>query len=304
MVMTKSKRKFNFKQNAAVYVMLIPVLAYYIIFHYAPMGGLVMAFQNYRPNLGLLGSDWVGLDNFSRFFSSIYFGRLLRNTLLISVKDILVSFPAAIIFALLLNEVRSKYFKKTVQTISYLPYFISMVVICGLVMDFTEAGGAISNVVAALGGPSDGLISNPKYFQSVFIGSNVWQNLGYSSIIYLSALSAIDQEQYESARMDGAGRFKQTIYITLPALATTITVMLLLRMGHLMTVNYQKVILLYSPATYETADVISSYVYRIGLLGQDYSYAASVDFFNSVINLSILCVANWASRKYSETSLW
>ncbi|MDL2232125.1 ABC transporter permease subunit [Ruminococcaceae bacterium OttesenSCG-928-L11] len=291
-------------ENKAVYVMILPVLIYYFIFHYMPMGGILMAFQDYSPNLGYFGSKWVGLEHFKSFFTSYYFQRLLVNTLMISVKDIIISFPMSIIFALLLNEVRSKAFRKGVQTVSYLPYFISMVVVCGLVRDFTEAGGFISNMFAAMGGPQDGLLGNPGYFQGILIGSNVWQSLGYNSIIYISALSAIDQELYEAARIDGAGRWKQTLYVTLPGIASTIIIMLILRVGNLMTVNYQKIILLYSPATYETGDVISTFVYRKGLLDSSYSYATAVGLFNSVINLVILCVTNWLSRKYSETSLW
>lgn len=292
------------RDNGAVYLMLLPVVIYFVIFHYLPMAGIVMSFQDYQPNLGFTGSRWVGFAHFESFFNSYYFGRLLKNTLMISIKDIVVSFPASIIFALLLNEVRFKYYKKTVQTISYLPYFISMVVVCGLVKDFTEAGGIISNIAAALGGPSDGLISNPEYFQGIFVGSNVWQNLGYNSIVYISALTAIDMELYEAARIDGASRWKQTLYITLPGLATTIIIMLLLRVGQIMTVSYQKIILLYAPATYETADVISTFVYRKGLVDNNYSYATAVGLFNSGVNLLILCVTNWLSKKFSETSLW
>lgn len=295
--------KRDFRENWTIYLMLLPVILWFFVFHYMPMGGVLMAFEDYKFTKGLLGSRWVGFANFSSFFGSYYFGRLLRNTLLLSIQDLIFSFPASIIFALLLNEVRNKYFKKTVQTVSYLPYFISMVVVCGLVKTFTEAGGALSIVSQALGGPSE-LISNPSCFRSIVIGSNIWQNLGYGSIIYISALSSIDQELYEAARIDGAGRWKQTIHVTLPGIMSTIMIMLIMRMGQLMTVNYQKIILLYSPATYETADVISTFVYRKGLLENDYSYAAAVDLFNSVINTTILCTTNWLSRKYSETSLF
>ena len=295
--------KRDFRENWAVYLMLLPVIAWFFVFHYMPMGGVLMAFEKYKFSKGLLGSQWVGFANFADFFGSYYFWRLLRNTLLLSIQDLIFSFPASIIFALLLNEVRCRFFKKSVQTISYLPYFISMVVVCGLVKTFTEAGGAISLISEALGGPSE-LISNPSCFRPIVICSNIWQNLGYGSIIYISALSSIDQELYEAARIDGAGRWKQTIHVTLPGIMSTIMIMLIMRMGQLMTVNYQKIILLYSPATYETADVISTFVYRKGLMENDYSYAAAVDLFNSVINTAILCTANWLSRKYAETSLF
>jgi putative aldouronate transport system permease protein len=291
-------------KNRALYVMIIPVLAYFIIFCYAPMSGIIMAFQKYKPSLGLLHSKWVGLKNFTTFFESYYFWRLLRNTLSLSIKDILFSFPAAIIFALMLNEVRNRRFKKTVQTISYLPYFISLVVVCGLVADFTEGGGVISNLFAKFGGPQGGLLSNPNYFQGIFIASNIWQNLGYNSIVYISALSAIDPQLYEAARVDGATRWQQTIKITLPSLMPTIIIMLILRVGSIMTVSYQKVILLYSPATYETADVISTFVYRKGLLDNDYSYSTAIGLFNSVVNLILILATNKFSKKFSETSLW
>ncbi len=252
---------------------------------------------------GLLGSQWVGLKNFTDFFGSYYFTRLLGNTLALSVYDLCVSFPASIIFALLLNEVHNRLFKRTIQTISYLPYFISMVVVCGLVKTFTESGGAISLISQALGGPQE-LISNAGAFRSIVVGSNLWQNLGYGSIIYISALGSIDTELYEAARIDGAGRWKQTLHITLPGIISTIMIMLIMHMGQLMTVNYQKIILLYSPAVYTTGDVISTFVYRKGLLENNYSYAAAVDLFNSVINTLILVSANTLSRKYTETSLF
>lgn len=297
------RAKRDFRQNWAVYLMLLPVVAWFFIFCYMPMGGIVMAFENYKFGKGLLGSQWVGFKNFTDFFGSYYFTRLLGNTLALSVYDLCVSFPASIIFALLLNEVHNRFFKRTVQTVSYLPYFISMVVVCGLVKTFTESGGAISLISQALGGPSE-LISNAGAFRSIVVGSNLWQNLGYGSIIYISALGGIDMELYEAARIDGAGRWKQTLYITLPGIISTIMIMLIMRMGQLMTVNYQKIILLYSPAVYSTGDVISTFVYRKGLLENDYSYAAAVDLFNSVINTLILITANTLSRKYTETSLF
>ncbi len=297
------RAKKDIRQNWVVYLMLLPVVAWFFVFHYMPMGGVVMAFEDYNFRRGLLGSEWVGLKNFTDFFTSYYFGRLLKNTLLLSVYDLCVSFPASIIFALLLNEVRNKYFKKTIQTVSYLPYFISMVVVCGLVKTFTESGGVIAMISEALGGPSN-LLSNVGAFPSIVVGSNVWQNLGYGSIIYISALTSIDQELYEAARIDGASRWKQTLHITIPGILATVMIMLIMRMGQLMTVNYQKIILLYSPAVYDTGDVISTFVYRKGLLENDYSYSAAVDLFNSIINTTILVISNFLSRKYTETSLF
>lgn len=305
--MNQSKKETirrSLHKNKVLYIMMIPVFLYFLIFCYAPMGGVIMAFESYKPGKGIWGSEWVGLKNFTDFFTSYYFFRLLKNTFEISIKDIAFSFPASIVFALLLNEVKNKHIKKGVQTISYLPYFISLVVVCGLVKDFTESGGFISNIIAELGGTQNGILSDPSYFQGIFVGSNIWQNLGYSSIVYISALSAIDPQLYEAARVDGANRWKQTLHITFPALAPTIIIMLILRVGSIMTISYQKIILLYGPATYDTADVISSFVYRKGLINNDYGYATAVGLFNSVVNLALIVATNKLSKKYTETSLW
>ena len=293
----------DFRNNWVVYLMLLPVIIWYITFCYLPMFGIVMAFENFKFTKGIFGSAWVGFKHFEKFFSSYYFLRLLRNTLTLSIKDLIFSFPAPIIFALMLNELRNRKFKKTIQTISYLPYFISMVVVCGLVKRFTESTGVFSMISQALGGPKE-LISYPGAFHGIMISSGIWQNLGYGSVIYISALTAIDQELYDSAKLDGANRWQQTLHVTLPGIMPTIIIMLIMRVGHLMSVNYQKIILLYSPATYETADTISTFVYRKGLIDGDYSYAAAVDLFNSVINTVLLVSVNYISRKKSETSLF
>lgn len=293
----------DFRENWVVYLLLLPVVVWYIVFCYLPMFGIVMAFENFKFAKGIFGSPWVGFKNFNKFFSSYYFTRLLRNTILLSVKDLIFSFPAPIIFALMLNELRNRKFKKSIQTISYLPYFISMVVVCGLVKTFTEATGIFSMISRSLGGPNE-LITNPGSFHGIMIASGIWQNLGYGSVIYISALTAIDQELYDSAKLDGANRWKQTLHVTLPGIMPTIIIMLIMRVGHLMSVNYQKIILLYSAATYETADTISTFVYRKGLMDGDYSYAAAVDLFNSVINTVLLVTVNWISRRKSETSLF
>ena len=287
-----------------VYLMALPVVAYFIIFHYLPMGGVAMAFQDYSVKKGILGSDWVGLTHFQSFFSSVYFWRLLRNTLLISFYGLLFSFPLPIVFALCLNEVRNAKFKKGIQTISYLPYFISVVVVVSILMDFTKSDGVITKLVESLGGKGGALIAKPEWFRSLYIGSNMWQHLGYNSIIFISALSAIDMELYEAAKIDGAGRWKQTLHITIPGITSTIVILLILRVGQIMTVGYEKIILMYSPAVYETADVISSYVYRQGIIDTNYSYSTAVNLFNSAVNFAVLFVANKISRKFSETSLW
>ena len=294
----------DLKQNYAVYLMLLPVIAYFIIFHYLPMGGIAMAFQDFSFRLGFLGSPFVGFKHFLAFFNSIYFVRLLKNTLLLSMYGLLISFPVPIILALLLNEVRNQRFKKTVQTISYLPYFISVVVVVGILQDFTKSQGLLTQLSVLLGGDGGNLLGKPEAFRALFIGSNVWQHIGYSSIIYISALSGIDQELYEAAKIDGAGRWKQTLHVTLPGLMPTIVILFIMRLGEVMTLDYEKVLLMYGPSTYQTADIIQTYVYRIGLQNGDYSYATAVGLFNSLINFIVIFIANKISQKVGETSLW
>lgn len=294
----------DLRLNWSVYLMALPVLAYFIIFHYIPMGGVVMAFEDFSIRKGIFGSTWVGLKNFENFFNSVYCWRVIRNTLLISFYGLLFSFPFPIMFALCLNEVRSKRFKKITQTISYMPYFISVVVVVSILMDFCKSNGVLTQLAAALGDTGGALISRPEWFRTLYIGSNMWQHLGYNSIIFISALATIDQELYEAARIDGAGRWKQTLHITLPGIAPTIVVLLILRLGQIMNVGYEKTILMYGPATYETADIISSYVYRVGFTDANYAYSTAINLFNSVINLAVLFVANGISRKFGETSLW
>ena len=292
------------KKNKGLYIILIPVLLWFVIFAYLPMFGLVMAFENYTPKGGFLGSQFVGLKHFIDFFGSVYFGRLIRNTLAISVLNLVVGFPAPIIFALLLNEIASKVFKKTIQTVSYLPYFISLVIVCGLIADFTASDGPITDLIVALGGQRMNYLGQPEYFRTIYVLSDLWQGIGFSSIIYLAALAGIDQELYEAAQIDGAGHISRLIHITIPGIMTTIITLLILRMGTMFAVGYEKIILLYSNNTFETADVISSYVYRKGLLEQNYSYSAAVGLFNSVINTVLLIISNTLSRKFTETSLF
>ncbi|WP_242835713.1 ABC transporter permease [Butyrivibrio sp. AC2005] len=297
--------KIDFIRNKVIYIMCIPIVVWYIIFHYIPMAGIVMAFQKYTPALGISGSPWVGFDNFVRFFTGPYFGRLLRNTAMIGILDVLFGFPAPIIFALLLNEVRTKVFKKTIQTVSYMPYFISMVVVCGLIVDFTQSGGLISNVVAKLSGTTvQNLLADPKNYWAIHILSNIWQGMGYGSIIYIAALSGVDQQLYEAAVLDGASRWQRCIHITIPSIMPTIMIMLILRMGSLLQVGADKILLLYTPATYETADVISTYIYRCGLQQYDYGFSTAVGLFNSIIGTTFLLVTNAISKKYTESSLF
>ena len=294
----------DFKKNHLIYLMGLPVLAYYLIFHYGPMYGVIIAFKNFSPGRGILGSSWVGFRWFQDFFNSYYFGRLLRNTLLINILNLIFSFPAPIILALLLNELRSQKFKKTVQTISYMPHFISLVVICGMIHDFTARDGVINDIIAWFGGEPDTMLLRPELFRPIYIISGIWQGIGWGSIIYLAALSGIDPELYQASLIDGANRWDQVWHITLPGIMPTIVILLILRIGSMMSVGHEKIILLYNASTYETADVISSFVYRKGLLEANYSYSAAVGLFNSVINFILIITANWISRNVNETSLW
>jgi len=298
--------KRDFKLNKTVYLMIAPIIIFLVIFNYLPMGGILMAFQKYKPGTGMFGfgSEWVGFKHFVDFFNSIYFFRILRNTFLLSFFDLLAGFPAPIIFALLLNEVRNRKFKKTVQTISYMPYFISTVIICGIIADFTNSTGLVAQIVSFFGGTPRNYLARPEYFRTIFVTSNIWQSIGFSSIIYLATLSNIDQELYDAAVVDGAGRLRQTWHVTLPGLASTIIILLILRMGSLLSVGFEKIILLYSPGTYETADVISSFVYRKGLVEFNYSFSTAVGLFNSAVALILVAISNTISKRFTETSLF
>jgi len=296
--------KLDLKNHWQIYLMAIPVVLYFLIFNYAPMVGIVMGFQKFQISKGIFGSQWVGFTHFIRYFNSPYFLRTLRNTLLISLYGLFFSFPLPIIFALCLNEVRSAKAKKLVQTISYLPYFISVVVVVSILFDFGKSNGLITTIAQSLGWKGGAVISSPKWFRSLYIGSNLWQHLGYNSIIFISALAAIDPTLYEAARIDGANRWQQTIHVTLPGIASTIVVLLILRLGQIMGVGYEKVILMYGPSTKETAEVIASYVYQVGIKDGDYSYSTAINLFNSIVNLIVLWTANTISRKVNETSIW
>lgn len=294
----------DFKRHKFKYLIIIPVIIYLILFCYKPMYGIVIAFQKYRPSLGIADSPWVGFDNFVRFFKDPFFGRLIRNTVTISFSMIIFSFPAAIILALLLNEVKVSWFKRTVQTITYMPHFIALVVVCALVNNFCQSNGVLNDVIAFFGGERSNLLAQPKLFYPIYVLSGIWQGVGWSSIIYLAALASIDQEQYEAAKIDGAGRIQQMVHITLPGLVPTIFMLLVLNLGKILNVGYEKILLLYQPLTYEVADVISTYVYRKGLLDADYSFSTAVSLFNSVINIIFLVISNKVSKKMGQSGLF
>jgi len=296
--------KKDFRRNKMLYLLVVPVLLFYLIFQYRPMYGALIAFKDYTPTLGVADSPWVGLDNFNRFFNSVYFNRLIKNTVLLSVYNLVFGFPAPIILALLLNEIKSKKFKSATQTVTYLPHFISLIVVTGMLRDFSLTSGLFNDIITFFGGERSALLQNPKLYRSIYVASSIWQEVGWGSIIYLSALSGVDSELYEAAQIDGAGKWKQMLNITLPGIAPTIIIMLTMKIGTLMNMGYEKTILLYNPATYETADIISSYVYRVGLLEQDWSYSTAIGLFNSIINLTLLLIANKLAKRFSETSLW
>jgi putative aldouronate transport system permease protein len=283
--------------------MLVPVIIYYIVIHYFPIYGLVIAFKDFTPIRGIQGSKWVGLKHFEAFFNSYYFWRILRNTVLISLYDLIFGFPAPIILSLILNEVKRQIFKRVVQTISYLPHFISLVVAVGMILDFSSRDGLINQIFVLLGGAPISFMQNQDWFRTIYVGSNIWQGIGWGSIIYLAALSGISPELYEAARVDGANRWSQMLHITIPGIMPTIIIMLILRVGDMMSVGYEKIILLYNPSIYETADVISTFIYRKGLLEMNFSYSAAVGLFNSIINFALLLSVNRLARK-SGNSLW
>lgn len=228
----------------------------------------------------------------------------MKNTLLLSFYDIIFGFPAPIILALLLNEIHNRFFKNVTQTITYLPHFISMIVVCGMLTDFSLSTGLFNDIIAFFGGERHPLLQDPSLYRTIYILSGIWQQVGWGTIIYLSALAGVDSQLYEAAQIDGANKWKQTLHVTLPGIAPTIITMFILKIGKLMSMGYEKTILLYNPSTYETADIISSYVYRIGLLDQDWSYSTAIGLFNSVINFILLILANKLSKKFSQTSLW
>lgn len=293
----------DFKMNWKVYLLVLPIIIYFIIFNYLPMGGLVMAFQNFNPVKGFFHSDFIGFGNFIQFFTAPNFFQILRNTFVISLLGLLIGFPLSIIFALLLNEIYITFFKKTVQTISYMPYFVSTVVICGLIIDFVSSNGIITNLLVKFGLERQNLLLNPNYFWGINLFSDVWQGLGYGSIIFIAAISGVNPELYEAAAIDGANRLRRVWHITIPGIMPTVITMLVLRCGLLMSVGFEKILLLYNPSIYETADVISTYVHRMGLQKMQYGYSAAVGLFNSVVGTTLLLLSNVISRKFTEHSI-
>lgn len=297
--------KKDIAHNKWMYVLILPVIVYFLLFHYKPMYGVLIAFQDYRPTRGIQDSEWVGLKHFVRLFSDIYFPRALRNTLSISVLSLIFSFPFPIFFALLLNEVKVSWFKRTVQTVTYMPHFISLVVVCGLVRTFCASEGLFNQMVGWIGVESrEALLGNKNLFYPIYILSGVWQNFGWNSIIYLAALAGIDVEQYEAAKIDGASRIQQMRFITFPGLVPTISMLLILQMGSMLSVGYEKILLLYNDLTMEVADVLSTYNYRKGLVLQEFSYSTALGLFNSVVNIILIVSSNKISKKIGQSGLF
>ena len=292
-------------KNRELYILVIPVVIYFILFHYKPMFGLAIAFEsNFNPRRGVMASGFVGFQHFITFFTGPFFLSRMWNTLRISLSMLVFGFPSPIIFALLLNELRGKIFTRTVQTVTYMPHFISMVVLCSMVREFTNSGGFINQIAMVFGYDGLSMLNKGNLFLPIYVLSGIWQSIGWDSIVYLAALTGIDMQLYEAAKIDGAGRWKQTLHVTLPGILPTIITMFIMRCGQIMSVGYEKIILLYNESIYEQSDVISTYVYRIGLVQRQYSYSTAVGLFNSVINFILVILANTISRRLTKTSLW
>lgn len=311
---TGARLKEDMRRNFPLYLMILPVLVFFILFSYFPMVGLITAFKDYRVTQGIFGSPWASdlegrtdiFYHFKTFFSDPYFGRLIRNTLIFSLLDILIVFPAPVIFALLINYITVKPYRRVVQTMVYLPYFISMVVVCGLIRDFTSANGLFGVLFYKLGLVKEnaGILSDTRFFRGIVITSNVWQGTGYGSIIYIAALCAIDKTLYEAADIDGAGKVAKLLRITLPSIMPTIMIFLLLKVAAILNYNFEKIHLLYTIPTYEVGDILSTYVYRIGIEQGRLSYTTAISLFNSVVGFILLIIANAVTKRFSENNLF
>lgn len=298
------KVKFN-KDQKMLYLILLPFIIWYAVFMFKPMYGMVIAFKDYSLFRGISGSEWVGLKNFKDFLTSPEFYVTLKNTLMLNVYSLLLEFPFAILLALMLNEVKNKYFKTIVQTASFIPYFIAIVVATGITVNILSPSTGVVNVfLEKLGFERVYFLAKPEFFRGIFTGLNMWKTAGFNAVIYLAALTAVDEQLYEAAKIDGANKFQQLRHITIPAIIPTIVVMLVLKVGSMLNVAFETVLLLYQPATYETADVISTYVYRTGMLMQDFGLATAVGLFNAVVGFILVYSANRWSKKVTQSSLW
>ncbi|MDR6550587.1 ABC transporter permease subunit [Paenibacillus qinlingensis] len=292
-------------RDRVLYIMMFPGLLFYLIFRYVPMYGLLMAFQNYSISKGVWGSKWVGFEHFRAFFDSPDAAVLIRNTLVLNALELLVVFPAPILLAVLFHELRFALFKRLAQTISYLPHFISTVVICGIIVNFlSPSTGIVNHLLQALGIKPIMFLGESQWFRPIYIASELWQKAGWDTIIYLAAIAGVNPTLYEAAKIDGANRWQQIRHVTLVGMIPVMIILFIIKIGHILELGVQKIILLYNPLVYDKADVISTFVYRRGLLDADYSFASAVSLFQSVIGLILVIAFNRLARKYSETSLW
>jgi putative aldouronate transport system permease protein len=282
---------------------LLPLL-FFLIFRYLPMVGNVIAFRRFRPGGSIFGEYWVGLRYVKLFLSDSTFWDVFTNTLILGGLTLLVCFPAPIVLALLLNEVRTRYLKRFVQSVSYLPHFLSIVIVAGMILQMVSIDGVVNQIVNALGGEPTAFIQKPEWFRTIYVSSEAWQTIGWGTILYLAALTTIDQDLYEAARIDGAGRLRQTWHVTLPGIRPTMMTLLILNIGTFMAVGFEKILLIYNPLIFETADVISTYVYRVGIVSGNLSYAAAIGLFEAIIGLTLVLSANYISRRAVGTSLW
>ncbi|TVY09152.1 ABC transporter permease [Paenibacillus cremeus] len=288
-----------------LYLMLLIPIVWYLVFHYGPLYGLQIAFKNFSPAKGIMGSKWVGLEHFQRFVESYYFWRLLWNTVSINLFSLLFAFPIPIILALIISEVRNKAFSKLVQNITYIPHFISIVVMVGMIMLFlSPRGGPLNSIIHAFGGSPVRFLDSAAWFKTIFISTNIWQNMGWQSIIYIAALSGVNPQLYEAAKMDGASRLRRIWHVSIPGILPVIVILLILDVGHFMNVGFEKILLLQNNLNLESSDVISTFVYTTGILKGEYSYTAAIGLFNSLVNLALLILVNRFARKKAETSLW
>lgn len=303
----RHRRLVKFRTQLPYLGMMVIPVTFFILIRYWPMYGLSIAFQNYRVGAPFISPDtkWAGLKWFKMLFKNPNIVRLIRNTLMLNILDILISFPISIGFALLLNEVRTKWFRSLTANISLLPYFISTVVIVAIMYNlFSVESGLVNDVIRKLGGEEINFLSSNTWFRPLYIGSGIWQNTGFNAVVFTAAISGIDPNLYEAADLDGSNRLKNIFYITIPCILPTIITMLLLRIGNIMSVGYEKIMLMYTPAIYEVSDVLSTYSYRVGLNDQKYSMSAAISLMNSVVNVVLLVSANKLTKKLSETALW
>ncbi|ANY68607.1 sugar ABC transporter permease [Paenibacillus sp. BIHB 4019] len=293
------------KRDKYLLLMFSPIFIYYLVIMYFPMPGVIMAFKNFTPGKGIFSGEWVGLKWFIQFYDSIYFWRLLRNTFLLAFLPLLFGFPIPILFAICVVEIKNRAFKRFAQTITYLPHFISTVVIAGMLINFLSPTDGIVNILLEkVGLEPINFMMEPGWFRTIFTSSDIWQSFGFSSIIYIAAIMSIDPEMYDSGKIDGVNKFQELWHLTLPSIKPTIIILLLLSLGGIMSVGFEKVYLLYNAATYETGDVLSTYVYRMGIIGQNYSFATAIGVFNSIITFILVFAANQLTRRATNMSLW